>query len=48
MSYANNLNIPYVILIGSEEVANNKLTLKNMSTGEQNTLTLNEVIQKLV
>lgn len=48
MSYANNLNIPYVILIGSEEVANNKLTFKNMSTGEQNTLTLNEVIQKLV
>lgn len=47
MTYANNLNIPYVILIGSEEVSTNKITLKNMSTGEQNTLTINQVIEKL-
>ena len=48
MSYANNLKIPYVILIGSEEVSSNQLTLKNMLSGEQDTLTLNEVIEKLV
>lgn len=48
MSYANSLSIPFVILIGSEEVSNDKLTLKNMLTGEQSTLTLKEVIQKLV
>ncbi|MCB0495692.1 MAG: histidine--tRNA ligase [Cyclobacteriaceae bacterium] len=47
MSYANNLNIPFVILIGSDEVANKNLTLKNMNTGEQSTLSISEVVKKL-
>lgn len=35
MNYANAENIPFVAIIGEEELANNTVTLKNMSTGEQ-------------
>ncbi len=47
MSYADKKNIPFVLLIGSEEIASEKLKFKNMRTGEQESLTLNEVIAKL-
>ncbi|MCC9166598.1 histidine--tRNA ligase [Pontibacter harenae] len=47
MSYADQKNIPYVILIGSEEIATGKLKLRNMQTGEQQDSTLEEVIAKL-
>ncbi|WP_097026220.1 histidine--tRNA ligase [Clostridium peptidivorans] len=43
--YADKLNIPYVILIGSDEINQNKVTLKNMSTGEQRTITLEEAME---
>lgn len=43
--YADKLNIPYVILIGSDEINQNKVTLKNMSTGEQQTITLEEAME---
>ena len=33
--YADRLNIPYVVVIGEEEVKNNKYTLKDMKSGEQ-------------
>ncbi|KAJ50598.1 histidyl-tRNA synthetase [Clostridium tetanomorphum] len=42
--YADKLNIPFVILIGPDEVKENKVTLKNMKTGNQETLPLEEVI----
>ncbi|EKE14419.1 MAG: hypothetical protein ACD_12C00517G0003, partial [uncultured bacterium] len=35
LKYANKKNIPYVIIIGPEEVANRKVVLKDMKTGEQ-------------
>ncbi len=35
MAYANALAIPYVAIIGESEMAQGKVTLKNMSTGEQ-------------
>ncbi len=35
MSYANNKNIPFVVIVGSDEIASNMLTLKNMTNGEQ-------------
>ncbi len=44
--YADKLEIPYVIVIGEEELENNTVTLKNMKTGEQETLTLDEIIKK--
>lgn len=33
--YADKLQIPYVIVIGEEEINNNEVTLKNMKTGEE-------------
>jgi histidyl-tRNA synthetase len=35
MSYANNKNIPFVVLIGGNEMEQNILTVKDMSAGEQ-------------
>ena len=45
--YADKLDIPYVIVIGEDEIANNTVTLKNMQTGEQETLKIEEVIKKI-
>jgi len=47
LKYANQQNIPYVLIIGPDEIKQNKFTLKNMVTGDQQTLTLKTVIQKL-
>ncbi len=44
MTYANNKKIPYVILIGEEEMKSEKYALKNMITGEQNLLSFNEML----
>lgn len=45
--YADKLLIPYVVVIGEEEISNNKVTLKNMEIGEQETITLEEAIKKI-
>jgi len=47
MKYANDKNIPYVILIGSEELESKILTLKEMNSGEQHKLNLDQIITKL-
>lgn len=47
LKYANKKNIPYVVIIGPEEVKNNVVKLKDMKTGEQKELTLEEVIKQL-
>ena len=47
MTYANNKGIPYVIMAGSNEIASGKLTLKHMESGEQELLTISEIIGKL-
>jgi histidyl-tRNA synthetase len=47
MSYADSKNIPFVVLIGSEEVSTQLLTLKNMTTGEQQKMTIDQVIDFL-
>ncbi len=44
MSYANAKNISYVALVGENEMAENKLTLKNMTTGEQQLLSVEQLI----
>lgn len=46
--YADKLSIPYVIVIGEDEIQNNNVTLKNMETGEQQTLNIEEVIKKII
>ena len=47
MTYADQKKIPYVLLIGSEEIKSNLLQLKNMETGEQMALNVTDVISKL-
>ncbi|MBP3774239.1 MAG: histidine--tRNA ligase [Bacteroidaceae bacterium] len=45
MSYANNANIPYVALVGENEIQNGTVSLKIMETGEQQALTIEQAIQ---
>jgi histidyl-tRNA synthetase len=47
LDYANKKMIPYAIVIGSEETKNGFLTFKNMETGDQEKLTVQQIIQKL-
>ncbi|MBQ3630107.1 MAG: histidine--tRNA ligase [Prevotella sp.] len=47
MSYANAKHIPFVVLAGESEMAEGKVTLKNMATGEQSLLTPDELISNL-
>ena len=47
MSYANAKQIPFVVLAGDNEIAEGKVTLKNMETGEQTLVSPEELIAKL-
>ncbi|MBP3503021.1 MAG: histidine--tRNA ligase [Clostridia bacterium] len=44
--YANSLEVPYVIVLGEDEIKNGTVSLKNMETGEQCELTIDEVVSK--
>ena len=44
-NYANRLGIPYVIVIGEDEINNNVVSLKNMIVGEQKTVTTEDAIK---
>lgn len=46
MKYANDKNIPYVIIIGSSEMETGLLSFKNMQTGEQENLTITDILTK--
>jgi histidyl-tRNA synthetase len=47
MTYANNREIAFVVIAGSNEMNNEEFTLKNMISGEQSNCSLQELIQKL-
>ena len=47
MAYADALKIPFVALVGENEIANHCISLKNMSTGEQVSLTIEQLIEML-
>ena len=47
MEYANGLNVPFVAIIGEDELARGGMTLKNMATGEQRFLTPSEAVEAL-
>lgn len=47
MGYANTKNIPYVVLIGENEMNSGKLTVKNMATGEQFESSVENLIKKI-
>jgi histidyl-tRNA synthetase len=44
MQYANVKQIPYVAIVGETEMAEGKVMLKNMVTGEQNLVTPDELV----
>lgn len=48
MSYANAKQIPFVVLAGETEMAAGKVTLKDMETGEQQLVTTEELVKKLM
>lgn len=47
LKYADQKGIPYVVIIGPEETQSNKVTLKSLNTQTQETIELDEAIQKL-
>ena len=47
MGYANAKEIPYVVLVGENEMNTGKLTLKNMTTGEQTQVDIDELIEQV-
>ena len=48
MTYANNVKAHFVAMIGENEMVDNKITLKNMETGEQQTIALEEAISLIL
>lgn len=44
MSYADNKKIPFVAIVGETEMAENKVMLKNMKTGQQGLASLEEIV----
>ncbi len=47
LKYADKKGIPYVIIVGPDEVEKNVVKLKNMKTGQQEEVTVNELVIKL-
>jgi histidyl-tRNA synthetase len=47
MKYANDKGVPYVIVIGDEEMSTGLLAFKNMHTGEQQKLSIDQIIHQL-
>ena len=47
IEYADKIGARFSVIIGDDEVANKKIALKNMATGEQETLLLSDAITKI-
>lgn len=47
MSYADNKNIPFVAIVGENEITENKVMLKNMKTGEQILCSPEELLNRI-
>jgi len=47
MTYADNKRIPFVAIVGETEMSEGKVMLKNMKSGEQGLVSLEEAIEKL-
>ena len=48
LEYANSLGIPYVLFVGKKELQEGKLKLRDMKTGEEEMLNLQEIAKKLI
>ena len=47
MSFANDHAIPYVVIVGETEMQTGALTLKNMATGKQELLSIDDIVRRL-
>jgi len=47
MNYANERKTPFVAIVGADEISNQTITIKNMTTGEQQSLTIEQLIDQL-
>jgi histidyl-tRNA synthetase len=47
MNYADKKNIPFVVIIGQDEIEKDMLSVKNMKTGEQEEMRLTDFIMKV-
>jgi histidyl-tRNA synthetase len=47
MSYANDIEADYVLFVGEKEINEGKFGLKDMKTGEQKSLSMDEIIEVL-
>jgi len=47
MSYADKLGIPFVVFLGEDEIAQGKVTVKDMVTGEQEMITAREAAERI-
>ena len=47
IEYADKIGAKYAAIIGETEVANNKIALKNMQSGDQESLSVSDAIKKI-
>ncbi len=47
MAYANSRNIPFVALVGEQEMTDGVITLKEMETGKQEGLNPDQLLERL-
>jgi len=45
--YADSIKIPFVCVLGENELVENKVTLKNLRTGEQETMERSEIFERI-
>ncbi|MDY3520535.1 histidine--tRNA ligase [Riemerella anatipestifer] len=45
-TYAEKKGIPYIVFVGEEEIKNKQVSIKNLETGEQNSLTLEDFLKQ--
>ena len=48
MSYADKLGVPYIALLGEDEIAQGKVSLKDMRSGEQELLDVEGAVEKVL
>ena len=48
LNYANKKKIPFVVIIGEDEIKNKKITLKNMRTGKQDQISLSQLEKSIL
>ena len=48
MNYADKLGVPYVVFLGDDEIKQNKVSLKNMRSGEQELIPTGQAVDKII